>query len=194
MQNKTVFYNYTALSEAGKFIKKPSIVGNNDYEAGLFILITFSAGINFPQYIWDDFDLGVFTCPASTAAEWRVVADVPVWRYRYFGMYPNIELPPSVGRAWHGAELLPLFGSSEQVSKMDSTWQERAVGTYLRGAWAAFAACPAFGLEGYGWSRYSNTTDSMVLIGVGNDTGPSFASPSSYDACGPFPYGGAANS
>lgn len=36
VDGKTVFENYTALGESGEFIKKPAIVGNNDYEAGLF--------------------------------------------------------------------------------------------------------------------------------------------------------------
>lgn len=190
-----VFENYTARAEAKQFIQVPAIVGNNDYEAGLFILIAAGGGgAPISQVIWDDFDLGVFTCPASAAAGLRRQAGLPAWRYRYFGMYPNLELPTSTGRAWHGAELLPMFSSSEEVTRMDSTWQERSVGAYMRGAWAAFARCPETGLVGYGWPLYEMDQPTEVIIGMGNDTTVSFANPAVYDTtCGPFPYGGAAN-
>jgi len=189
-----VFENYTARAEAGQFIRVPAIVGNNDYEAGLFILIEAGTGVTIAQSTWDAFDLGVFTCPASAAAGLRRQAGLPAWRYRYFGMYPNLQLPTSADRAWHGAELLPLFGSSEAVTREDSTWQERAVGAYMRGAWAAFARCPQSGLVGYGWPLYERGRPTEVLIGMGNDTTVSFADPAVYDTtCGPFPYGGAAN-
>ena len=78
------------------------------------------------------------------------------------------QLPTSVGRAWHGAELLPMFGSSEEVTKEDSTWQERSMGTYLRGAWAAFASCPTSGLNDYGWPEYSVNKSTLILLGQNN--------------------------
>lgn len=190
----TVFENYTARNLAGMYAQRPAIVGNNDYEAGLFELIEAGAGVSIPEDTWLYFDLGVFTCPASAAAGLRAQAGLPVWRYRYFGMYPNLELPTSTGKAWHGAELLPLFGTSQEVTKTDSTWEERAVGDYLRGAWSAFARCPESGLAGYGWPLYKRGEATEVLIGMGNDTVPSFAKPEVYDTtCGSFPYGGAAN-
>ncbi|KAI9708565.1 MAG: hypothetical protein M1828_002702 [Chrysothrix sp. TS-e1954] len=195
VDNATVFADYSARALNGDFIKIPTIYGNNDYEAGLFILITAGTGTTIPLSTWTAFTAGEFTCPIGTAAELRAQAGLPTWRYRYFGMFPNIELPTSAGKAWHGAELLPMFGSSEEVTKQDSTWQERQLGSYMRGAWAAFARCPGSGLSAYGWPVYSNESKSLVQLGMGDPTNvPSFNASGAYDgACGTFPYGGTLN-
>ena len=200
VDNKTVFYNYTELAFEKKFIQKPYLIGNNYFEAGLFILLQAASGSPLPIEEWLAFDAGEFTCPASTAAIFRSSNDIPTWRYIYKAEFPNIALPTSMREAWHGAELLPLFGSSEAVSKQDSTWQERAMGTYMRGAWAAFAHDPTNGLNIYGWEQYSNTTDSVIQLGF-DDTNsttfsvlPSYNSTENYDVlCPTFPYGGMSN-
>lgn len=108
--------------------------------------------------------------------------------------FPNVELPTATDRAWHGAEILPMFGSSEDITKQDSTWQERSMGSYMRGAWAAFAACPTQGLTQYGWMPYSNTTTSLLQLGFDNPSSltynvvPSLNGSAAYDGmCGSFP-------
>lgn len=198
IDNKTVFSNYTDLAAAGQFTHVPALIGNNDFEAGLFILIAAGTGLNLPLQQWEDFTEGEFGCPASTAAEFRHIAGVPVWRYRYFPVFPNVKLPTDYDRAWHGAELLPLFGASEEITGEDSTYQERAVGSYLRGAWSSFARCPSTGLTNYGWPMYSNTTESVLQLGRNTTTMPyqllSLNSSSAFDGmCGSFPYNGALN-
>lgn len=194
-----MFENYTQLASQGKFIKKPYLVGNNLYEAGLFSLIAAGSGTVISQEQWDDFDRSEFFCPASTAAQFRVNAGLPVWRYVYAPEFPNEVLPTSQGKAWHGAELLPMFGSSEQITKQDSTWQERTMGRFMRGAWAAFAACPETGLARYGWPNYSNKSETLLQLGFGNvssnafSPGPTLNKTDAYDqGCG-FPFLGSPN-
>ena len=200
VDNKTVFENYTEKALAGEYIQKPYLFGNNYFEAGLFILLGAASGLNLPTDEWIDFDAGEFTCPESTSAIYRSAAGIPTWRYIYKADFPNEALPTDMGEAYHGAELLPLFGSSEAVSLQDSTWQERAMGTYLRGAWAAFAHDPSCGLNIYGWEQYSNTTTSFLQLGYDNVSSttfsvyPTYNTTDAYDSmCGPFPYGGALN-
>lgn len=192
IDGKTVFANYTELGLSGRFIQKPALVGNNDYEAGLFILIAAGAGQTFPQSFWDAFTQNIFTCPSNTAAYFRSVNNVPVYRYRYFGMFPNLELPTSPGRAYHSSEILPMFGSSEEITTVDSTWQERSLGRYMRNAWATFAHCPDGGVEkALQWPRYSpmaNGTDGLVLIGRDNNTGAEFSPRGPYDGTCPLIY------
>lgn len=200
IDNKTVFYNYTDLALQNKYIQKPYLFGNNYFEAGLFILLAAGSGENLPTEEWIAFDAGEFTCPESTAAIFRSASGLPTWRYIYKAEFPNEELPTSMNEAWHGAELLPMFSSSEEVSKQDSTWQERSMGTYMRGAWSAFAHDPMNGLNIYGWEQYSNMTDSVIQLGF-DDTNsttfsvlPSYNSTEAYNVlCPTFPYGGAAN-
>jgi hypothetical protein len=54
------------------------------------ILISAGAGQVFPQNVWDSINLNTFTCPASYTALDRETNNVPVWRYYYGGMYPNL--------------------------------------------------------------------------------------------------------
>ena len=149
------------------------------------VFIAAGAGQQFPQSFWDGLTQNTFTCPSNTAAYFRSLHNVPVYRYRYFGMFPNLEIPTSPGRAYHGSEILPMYGSSEEISKVDSTWQERMLGSYMRNAWATFAHCPSTGVEKVlGWPRYSqatNGTEGLVLLGMNNSTGAQFSARGPYD-------------
>lgn len=80
----------------------------------------------------------------------------------------------------------------------DSTWQERSMGAYMRGAWAAFARCPETGLLRYGWDTSSN--HSLLQLGLGNVSSnafsvlPTYNVSTAYDtACGTFSYIGGPN-
>lgn len=200
VDNKTVFYNYTELALQGQYIQKPYLFGNNYYEAGLFKFLEIGSNLAISDSEWDLFDAGEFTCPESTSAIYRSGAGIPTWRYIYKADFPNIALPTDMNEAWHGAELLPMFGSSEDITKQDSTWQERAMGTYMRGAWSAFAHDPSCGLNTYGWQQYSNMTQSFIQLGFDNTSSTSFSVLPTYNSteaysptCGSFPYGGASN-
>ena len=90
IDEKTVFKNYTNLAVTKQVAQVPMLAGNNDYEAGLFILIAAGSGSTYPQSFWDGFNRNYFTCPSQTAAYLRELTGIRVWRYRYFGMYPNM--------------------------------------------------------------------------------------------------------
>jgi len=67
-----------------------------------------------------------FTCPAGDAARYRAMNDVPVWRYRYFGVWPNLNISANAG-AFHSAEVSQIFGNtvcgntrSEEASDADT--------------------------------------------------------------------------
>ncbi|KAB8338713.1 hypothetical protein FH972_021658 [Carpinus fangiana] len=183
IDDKTVFANYTQRHLDGKYIKKPILAGNNNYEAGLFKLIAAGAGQTLSEDAWFSFDQNIFTCPAAKVAGFRHAQNVPVWRYYNSGMFENIKLPTNnLTSAWHGAELLPLFGSSEEVTQTDSSYVERQYGSYLRGAWAAFAACPESGLSSYGWPEYDPEEQTVILLGASNKTViPEYALPKDID-------------
>nr|XP_023907898.1 cholinesterase-like [Quercus suber] len=194
IDNKTVFANYTQQSLAGKFIHKPILAGNNDNEAGLFELIALGAGITHPAAYWDAFTQDLFTCPSNTQAWARWLHNVPVWRYRYLPSFPNLDLPTSVGRAYHSSEIAVLFGTDQEASGGDSTARERQLGAYMRGAWAAFAHCPATGLtNSLNWPEYSpnaNGTKGLVLLGKENATLATFSARGPWDGTCPLIYNG----
>ena len=189
IDEKTVFSNYTDRALKGQYIKTPTLAGNCNYEAGLFILIEAGEGKTQSADSWVYFDSDIFTCPLSNAARYRADAGVSTWRYYYEAVFPNIALPTvNSSQAYHTAELPVLFGTDQEASGADSTWQERALGSYMRGAWATFAAHPKEGLSTvYGWPKYNANSSSLVILGKNNATVASFQMPSDVDVGCSYP-------
>jgi cholinesterase len=197
----TVFSDYDARSAAGNFIKVPLLTGNCDYEAGLFATTAALANVTYPPIFWTEFDLSVFTCPAAERANISIAAGVPTWRYRWFGDFPNLRLTsvPDSG-AWHASELPVLFGNYPNATGgvPASTDAELSIGSYIRGAWAAFAKDPVKGLNSYqgGWPEYSPSGNTLIRLAYNNLTGTNLAMPLLYDGACPtkFAYNGTSNS
>jgi cholinesterase len=79
-----VFSDYLNRSAAGNFVKRPLLIGNADYEAGLFKAVAAIDGAsgNYSEIFWQDFNLFGFVCPAATRANISISQGVPTWRYR----------------------------------------------------------------------------------------------------------------
>lgn len=185
VDNVVVFEDYLARSSSGNFTRRPLLSGNNNNEAGLFQTFEDLAGNVMPQEYWDDYDLTSFTCPCAERANISVANNVPTWRYRWFGAFPDtvITTIPETG-AWHTSELLSLFGVPLiSPGVPPQTPAELAIGTYLRGAWAAFAKDPVNGLSSYGggWPEYSPSGNTLIRLAYNNMTGPNLAGGASYD-------------
>jgi cholinesterase len=105
VDDKVVFSNYSERTPAAV----PMLIGNNDYEAGLFRTQFALGGLFFSDEFWDAFDLQEFTCPAGIRANVSVAAKIPIWRYRYFGLFPNLAVSISPSAAFF------LMGNSRIV-------------------------------------------------------------------------------
>lgn len=189
--NTTAFDDYTSLTAAGAFARLPRLHGSNSDEGGSFALDFALLGLVLPPAYWDWHTLAFFGCPTAASAEGMAQAapDVPAWRYMYVGDYPNMRLTvdPSLG-AYHGAELNPLFGTSEALGGED-TPAEAAMGRYMRAAWAAFAKDPQGGLAGerFGWPVLPVDEDEaqIAVLGLGNTTEAVFQDSSVWDSACP---------
>lgn len=93
ISNLTVFSDYPACSTAGNFIKVPLLIGNADYEAGLFATLATLASTTLPKAAWDIFDVRVFTCPARVRANSSVRNDIPTWRTAGLVVFQTQDLP-----------------------------------------------------------------------------------------------------
>lgn len=192
--NKTAFADYDALTEAGAFAQLPRLHGSNADDGNSFALDFALLGLVLPPAYWDWHTLAFFGCPTAASAEGQASAapDVPAWRYVYAADYPNMRLTvdPSLG-AYHGAELNPLFGTSEALGGLD-TPAEAAMGKYMRAAWAAFAKDPVNGLAGdkFDWPALPVEDEDgscdeeaqLVVLGLGNATEAVFQPSSSWDS------------
>lgn len=184
--NKIVFSDYASRGRLGRFIKKPMLLGNNDYEAGLIKIIFQSMGKTQSLVQWAILNLQTFTCPVGAAAQYRASNKVPVWRYRYFGEFPNLRLTidPSSG-AWHGSEITTVFGTAE-LAGLPNTPPETAISRYVMSAWASFAKNPTRALSQapFSWPQYNPQSNSLIRIAYDNQTTASFVAPVTYDyAC-----------
>ncbi|PQE06199.1 hypothetical protein CJF30_00005153 [Rutstroemia sp. NJR-2017a BBW] len=179
-----VFSNYTARSLAGNFTKKPMLVGHTDAEAKLFALIAEMGGTTVPDAYWPSYESSMFFCPAAVRANVSVYNNVPVWRYRYFGDYPNMQLQENIDAgAYHGSEVFTLFGNTPSGAGIPvQTLAEKRTGDHMRKAWAAFAKDPENGLSRLGWPVFDPEKNTLIRLGYGNSTGLDLASPASYDA------------
>jgi hypothetical protein len=135
-----VFSNCSTI----KPVNTPWLIGNNDNEAGLLkIDLALSGTITIPDSMWDVLNLQESTCLAALGANDSVSAGSPIWRYGYFGDFPNQEIAAGSG-AWHGVEVPFIFGAPPAT---DAPTVEVDIGKYIRGAWVTFAKDTKNGLS-----------------------------------------------
>ncbi|KAE8441218.1 hypothetical protein EG329_005618 [Mollisiaceae sp. DMI_Dod_QoI] len=175
VDDTVVFSNYSQRTPASV----PMLIGNNNYEAGLFRTEFALSGIFMSDTYWDDFNLQEFTCPCSIRANVSVAAKNPTWRYRYFGVFPDMAISSEAG-SYHSSEVPVLFDTVPALP--GPTTAEISIANYMRGAWAAFAKDPVSGLTKYGWPTYNTSQDTLIRLAYNNITGPNLINPYRYDA------------
>ena len=189
IDNVTVFslQDYTTMAQAGDFAKIPYLAGNGNYEAGFYRVSAFAANRTLTPEQWELFNQRAFTCPTKYATDARLSADVPSWRYRYMGDWPNLRLfeaydgYPDSG-SYHGSDLDMLFGTVYDVTGTPNSVEEELTSRYIMRAWAAFGRDPALGLSEFGWPIYqANGTSSLVLLGNENQSEAAFVDPELFD-------------
>jgi cholinesterase len=188
VDDTVVFSNYPTLAAEGKFIKVPLLIGNTDNEAGFFKAIGTIYGLDEPGTFWNNYNLDQFVCPSAARANASSAANLPTWRYRYFGSFPDLQIQtnPDSG-AYHASELPLLFDSlppSGVPGIPPSTNVEILWGNYMRSAWAEFARDCNRGVEKLGWPKWNPEKPTLIRLGYGNNAGPNQASPETYDLCG----------
>jgi carboxylesterase type B len=188
IDEEVVFSDYDHRARHGQFIQRPLLIGNNNYEAGFFKIVTALSGarsgisLNPPDFYWEAFQKVAFECATAHRAYYHVQAGLPVWRYRYFGEFPNLALSivPSSG-AYHGSELPMLFDMLGGLGP--STSAQLAIGREMRSAWSAFVRDPEVGLveRPVHWKPYNPEKQSLIRIAFNNATGPNYSDTALYD-------------
>lgn len=162
-------------------------MGSNDNEAGFYVFRYAGVDqITLNQTRQDEIGYGQFFCPTAVDAAAKSVAlaattNASVYRYDYFGDWPNLRLYPA-SRAYHTSETSMVFGTMADLSGAPSTPLQVEVSDYLQHAWTTFARDPVGGLKGLGWPSYNQSESTLVRLGYGNESVASYANPASYDA------------
>lgn len=188
----TCFADYPSLSKEGKFAKLPLLIGNNDFESGAYIPIYALNGATLSHDYWVSFSESEFACPVAVRANVSVDHHLPVWRYRWFGNFPNTRLftNPDSG-AWHSSEIPIIWNTLPTGPGIPpDTQEEISIRHYVQGAWAAFAKSPEDGLRKYqgGWPMFSPHEPSLIRLAYNNVTGTNVAASILYDnVCASLP-------
>ena len=125
------------------------LVGNNDNEGGLWDALFGGALPPEQVAVFNN----LFTCGSASAAAVRFQNSVKSWRYRYYGVWPNLAISEDAG-AYHSSEIPQIFGNAARLSGVADTPEENIVGDTMRHAWAEFAKDPDNGLVTLGWPVY----------------------------------------
>lgn len=173
--NQTRFSNYSDLEARGLFARAPIIYSSCNNE-GASLVAYNPAGIN--QTAADILTLELATCPGGTATAARAHYGVPVWRVRYFGVWPNLNPLPWLG-AYHSSDIPMIFGTSDL--RGPDTEPEKVMSKYYQTAWATFAKNPTHGLINYGWPTYDSEAKTLVELGF-NGTAAVFSEGVTFDA------------
>ncbi|TAQ88146.1 hypothetical protein B7494_g3552 [Chlorociboria aeruginascens] len=186
VDNITGFSDYPARSETGQFAQLPIVTGNNDFEAGIYILVDALNNETNDYTYWEGLTNTTFACPAGARANVSASHGLPTWRYRWFGNFPNTRLftTPDSG-AYHCSEIPFVWDTLPTGAGIPAdTEAEVSIRAYIQGAWAAFAKDAECGLETYGggWPQYSPFEPTLIRLAYDNVTGTNLALPDTYDA------------
>jgi len=177
---KTVFSDYDKRAAAGRFIKKPLLIGNNDNEYGLQSTIAKLQGRPMTDRTILVGNLG-YQCSARLQAQRRMDKGVHAWRYRWMGTFPNQRIAKDAG-AWHGSEIAHVFGTIGGFSSaVKPVAEQQKVSALMNSAWAAFARDPESGLLKLGWPLYNEKENTLILLAENNGPGATFVPGGKFD-------------
>lgn len=187
VDHQVVFDDYPTRAQNGNFTLKPVLLGHTNNEAGLFEVLYAMQDIVLPNATWESFQTSTYACPVAARANVSVFHDLPVWRYTYYGEFPNTQLLANVDSgAWHGSDIFALMNQFPRAPGVPAnTPRQDDVVRYMQGAWAAFARDPVAGLSEYGWPQFNPNTESLMRLGIEGPPVGDLASAADFDGgCG----------
>ncbi|KAL4907316.1 hypothetical protein BDW74DRAFT_166764 [Aspergillus multicolor] len=170
---QNVFADFAARLAAGRIAKIPVLISNSDREGASLAANDLGPAVsetNKPtEQAIDAMTNGVFNCPAANATAVRASAGLPVWRYRYFGVFPNLDPFTWLG-TWHSAILPTLFNTADLYGIANTPAQSEAV-SFLQSILVNFARDPSHGLTKLGFPQYDPDGDTLVQLATTFDAG-----------------------
>ncbi|KAL3964549.1 hypothetical protein ACCO45_001553 [Purpureocillium lilacinum] len=174
--NVTIFTNdeYAKRGKAGNFARLPTLMGMTLNEGDAVTNWDPVKGIN--KTVSRIITETSFECNTAAESGYRALHHVPVWRYLFKGVFPEVTTYPWA-RSYHGVADIPLLmgtynlmASNKTVGDKSSTTKEAS--RLLQHFFAAFIKDPTHGLEkSYGLPTYR--PNSTTLVELFNENKPS---------------------
>ncbi|KAJ6448600.1 Alpha/Beta hydrolase protein [Mycena vitilis] len=152
--DRTIFSNYTARSEAGQIARVPTLISNTANEFSTLVpwpLDNVTAGPYQPTVTARDIASGV--CPSYNSTVYRNRIGVPVFRFQHAGVFPNLNYYDWLG-AYHASDLPIIFGTYDLLDGIANTTSfEVEVSHAMQDHVLAFATDPYHGPQkAFGWN------------------------------------------
>jgi acetylcholinesterase len=163
VDNTTLFSNHTARALAGKFSKKPALIGNTANEGSTFVLPynqTYGPG----QAAADAVTVGLFMCPTIQTSHDRFASNATTFRFLYAGNFTTIS-PQWWEGASHTSDIPMIFGTYD-VARGPATDFQNQVSEKMQEYWVAFAEDPVNGLPKLGWNSYRRGVGEGLMFGA----------------------------
>jgi carboxylesterase type B len=178
VDEETSFSDYEDRKARGRFAQLPVLAGNTNDEGQSG---AYKEDGSPPNQTQVEVSTQRTTCNLAGVTVARADNDVPVWRWRYHGYFPNLA-PLDWMRSFHSSELPMVFGTSPLLGP--DTDVEIETSRYMQDAWVAFAKDPVNGLSEYGWPTYNPEEETLVELGLDGNTQAVFVDGNQYDeAC-----------
>ncbi|KAL2129225.1 hypothetical protein VTI74DRAFT_8071 [Chaetomium olivicolor] len=166
--NVTMFTKEEAQrrGQAGEFARLPTLIGTMLNE-GDSVTPYWDAVKGVDRDIADSMTMQSFWCNVALVAGFRAQHNVPVWRYLYRGVFPEVT-PYPWARAYHAADIGILMGTYELMktdpaaptspnTKEASKFMQRMFGTFIRD--------PVHGLANeYSMPTFRPNSSSLVVL------------------------------
>lgn len=135
------------------------------------------------------------------SVRYRYMNKVPTWRYRYFGVFPEvtpyswlgsyhecksprIHLIQALGLTGMPADVPILMGTYNSVNgtRVHGMTTTAAASRYYQGIFGTFVRDPARGLQkSYGWPTYDPTRHTLIELFRNNTVSAALEDPTPYD-------------
>ncbi|KLO95281.1 related to esterase [Fusarium fujikuroi] len=186
IDNVTLFTlaEYAYRGQKGKFAKVPTIMGIMDAEGDGVSNWDAKAGVN--RMLSNILTITLFNCNIALESSYRALNSVPIWRYRYMGVFPEVT-PYSWLRAYHIADVPMLLGSQDAItahytSSPSEKRHYRNAAQIFRGIFASFIRDPFNGLtDNYDWPTFSPHAKTLMELFPKNSATVLLSDPSTYD-------------
>lgn len=162
VDNRLLFENYTARALAGKYSRKPALIGNAADEGNSFTL-PYNATYGPPRADADATTVGLFMCPTIQTSHDRYTSNATTFRFLYAGNFSNVSPKWWLG-AYHSSDLPMVFGTYN-IARGNGTAFQKQVSETMQDYWLAFAENPVDGLPKLGWAAYDNGKGEGVMFG-----------------------------
>ncbi|ORY59310.1 acetylcholinesterase [Pseudomassariella vexata] len=152
--DRIVFNDYQARSEAGHFARLPVIISNTANEVSSLVpwpVENLTAGPYQPTVT--ALDISFMVCPTFNSTVYRNQMDVPVFRFQHAGTFPNLNYYEWLG-AYHASDITISFGTYRLLDDIANTTQfEIDVSESMQDHVLAFVKDPYNGpQETMGWN------------------------------------------